>query len=210
MVKKNGKFVHCTYCGKSVWKRNYILKTQKNYFCNLKCFHEYSKRKTKYKIVDDYAEFYVFDKDGKKYTAYIDKEDVKFLNCSYTPIFYKSSASPYLMNSKAQNLHRLIMNCPKGLVVDHINHNTLDNRKSNLRICTRGENVQNLKSHNSNSSTKIRNVYLNKRRNKFEVRMIAYGRLYTKGYFPNTPKGLEMAEEAAIKLRKSVMPYSTN
>ena len=46
-------------------------------------------------------------------------------------------------NGMRTKLHRFIMDCPEDMVVDHINHNTSDNRESNLRICTRAQNMAN-------------------------------------------------------------------
>lgn len=40
-------------------------------------------------------------------------------------------------------LHRFIMNAPDGMVVDHKDRNTFDNRRSNLRICSQQGNVRN-------------------------------------------------------------------
>lgn len=40
-------------------------------------------------------------------------------------------------------MHRVITNAPDGMVVDHINHDTLDNRIENLRVCTHTENKWN-------------------------------------------------------------------
>jgi len=59
--------------------------------------------------------------------------------------------TPY-PNKKAIRLHRFIMGNPTGKVVDHINCNTLDNRRENLRICTSQENSRNVHKYKNNTS----------------------------------------------------------
>ncbi len=51
-------------------------------------------------------------------------------------------------------MHREIMRCPEGMEVDHINGDTLDNRKANLRICTHADNAYNRRPRIATSSYK--------------------------------------------------------
>ena len=55
-------------------------------------------------------------------------------------------------------MHRMIANPPAGLVVDHINGNTLDNRVANLRVCTRGQNAINRKKSTTPTSSVYKGV----------------------------------------------------
>ena len=64
------------------------------------------------------------------------------------------------------SLHRHIMNCPSGVYVDHINGNRLDNRKSNLRICSNQENNFNTIKRSVNTSG-YKGVWYDKTRDKW-------------------------------------------
>lgn len=75
-------------------------------------------------------------------SAKVDDDDYK----KYNHLRWHLSDTGYAVrrnNGETIRLHRLIMNCPEGMVVDHLNGDTLDNRKCNLRICTQLDNARN-------------------------------------------------------------------
>ena len=99
--------------------------------------------------------------EGYKIVGYalIDKDDYeKCKNIRWRLVEHKDAidykdvqgGSPH--NNTLTSLHRFIMNNTEGYVVDHKNGDTLDNRKSNLRVCSQKENVRN-KTKLSNCNT---------------------------------------------------------
>lgn len=81
-------------------------------------------------------------------------------------------------NHKKISLHRFIMNCPKNMVVDHINtYDHLDNRRTNLRICTIQENMQNQRISSKNTSG-IQNITWDKTRSKWRLNKQIKGKVY--------------------------------
>lgn len=95
-------------------------------------------------------------------------------------------------------LHRFIVDAPAGRVVDHINRNPLDNRKSNLRIVSQSENMMNRSGPNSNSTTGVLGVTFDKERRRFIAQINLHGRHKFLGRF----RSLEEAAQAAAVARK--------
>lgn len=98
----------------------------------------------------------------------VDREDYKYLSTMKWYAYYSSNSMKIYTYTKKSDrsrivwLHRLLVNCPKGMVVDHINGNGLDNRKRNLRICTREQNSLNIGKSDTPATSKYIGVYYNK------------------------------------------------
>jgi hypothetical protein len=74
--------------------------------------------------------------------AVIDKIDLSLIS-KYKWNYHYGYASATI-NGKLVYMHRLILNAPKHLQVDHKNGILSDNRRSNIRLCTRSQNQMNI------------------------------------------------------------------
>lgn len=115
-------------------------------------------------------------RDGHKIT--VDKDDHdKFKN---KKLYIIKGYPAYCERRKLIKLHRAILDAQEGQEVDHINRDKLDNRKTNLRFCSRSENLQNRAGY---GSVKIKGVHWDRSRKKFVASITVNGRSKWLGYF---------------------------
>jgi hypothetical protein len=96
-------------------------------------------------------------------------------------------------------MHRVIMNTPQGMDTDHINGDGLDNRKCNLRVCTRTQNNYNIGRNKLNVSG-YKGVGWHKSNEKWRARIRINKKRVNLGYF-ETP---ELAYQAYCNKAKEV------
>lgn len=154
----------------------------------------------KYIINNNYVEMIIESKVYGIIRVKIDNDDLE--KCSKLTWHYaKNKDSKYIqtrIKGKMIKLHRYIMNMNNSnLVVDHINRNPLDNRKSNLRICSYKENSFN-KSIRVDNTSGIPGVSFHKTNKKWRAK-IKYNNLTIHlGYFEDINEALinrRVAEE---------------
>lgn len=91
---------------------------------------------------------------------------------------------------KRLRMHRLIMDAPADMQVDHINGDGLDNRKCNLRICSNSQNMMNGRKR-KNGTSKYKGVSYFKRDGRWRAVISNFGKYTHIGYF-------DTEEEAAM------------
>jgi hypothetical protein len=99
-------------------------------------------------------------------------------------------------------LHRFINNTPKGLITDHIDGNTLNTRKENLRACTYKDNGKNKIMPVTNKSG-VKGVYWNKHAPtpKWQAFIKENDKFHSLGYYENFDDAVEARKQAEIRIQ---------
>jgi hypothetical protein len=95
-------------------------------------------------------------------------------------------------------MHRMIARPRKGYIVDHIDHNGLNNRRSNLRVCTPRQ-------HQANrgpcgGSSRFVGVFFDERNRKWQAHIMAHGKHYYLGLFDDEVEAAKARDRKAYEL----------
>ncbi|MDE3837915.1 hypothetical protein C0966_00640 [Bacillus methanolicus] len=171
--------------------------------------------KNDYEICGDITKIFIKSPKHGEFITIISTSDlprVKEFPNSWCLSFDRKVGSFYVYgmtprpNRKAITLHRWIMGDPKGFVVDHINHDTLNNTRENLRVLSHAENMQNRKGIQKNNKTGVRGVGWDKKNQKWYAKVTINRKVIWLGYYENKEDAIKVVEEK----RKEILPYSVN
>lgn len=136
------------------------------------------------RILNDYAEIDTYTSIGEVLSTFkVDIEDIPLLKGhKWRTIFKGKKKSPYLVTGHAGSqgtgmiyFHRLVMSNP-SVEVDHINRDSTDNRKSNLRLSYRQQQIINTRLRTDNTQG-VKGIYFIQRDRRYRAE-IQKGKLH--------------------------------
>ena len=168
-IKDINKYECLCECGVKTYVDIKDLKSGNTKSCG--CLRIYNlvnktKKYNKYELLKDYGIGYSSNKNIKFYFDLEDYEKIKS-HCWHTDNNYVAT----VINGKKIRIHKFITNTGREEIVDHINRNPLDNRKSNLRLVNKSQNEMNKKGVGILSKFGVKGV---SRYNKFWVVQLIY------------------------------------
>lgn len=191
--KSNGRKSIRYECECECGKR--IIKDYSNIFNNMDNIN-YScgclrRKSNKYEKVGDY--YIGYTSNNKKF--YFDCDDYELIKCFNWHI----DKNGYVItknNGKVIKMHRLILNTEPSDVVDHINHNTVDNRKCNIRNVSRSQNMQN---KTPNNELNISGISFEKESSKWRAYISKNNKRIYLGRFTNLKDAIDARKQAEEK-----------
>lgn len=164
--------------------------------CGTKQLSQSLTKKNNYKVIDNIAIVDISTPKYKNINMVIDKEDIKYLTQKVYVCFNKGMAYAYIGKNKP--FHLLLMNCKKGEHIDHKDGDSLNNKKSNLRIANQSENCKNLSKYSNNTSGQS-GVSFHKRVKKWQSRIKVNKKDIHLGYFNDIEEAINVRKEAEKK-----------
>lgn len=168
--------------------------------------------KNRYEIRGETTAIFIKRRDGVCVETLIDTSDLHKCialarSISTNKIFEKYYIHCFTgTKQKLIKLHRLVMDAPLDLMVDHINGDPTDNRKVNLRFVNNSENQQNRQGAQRNNKSGVRGVCWHVREGKWIAKIRYMNKNIHIGYFND----IKDAEKSVIEARKKYMTHSVN
>lgn len=150
-------------------------------------------------------EIIIFSKQYGKKIITVDTEDYdKIKNYKWSVnkdgnTFYAHAYGRKINNSKTLIMHRFILDAKKNNMIDHINGNGLDNRKTNLRECTKSQNGYNRTCQKYGISSDYKGVCYSKKDQKYTVRIGIDGKRISLGNYDTDDQAAIAYNVACIK-----------
>lgn len=125
------------------------------------------------------------------------KWSARFCKCTHS--FY-ATRTDRSKGSRTVLMHRFILNAAGAdLFVDHINHDTLDNRRENLRLCSRAENCRNARKR-SDGISRFKGVSWDAETGKWRARIDFNGKTINIGRFHEETDAAAAYDRKALEL----------
>jgi hypothetical protein len=103
------------------------------------------------------------------------------------------------IHGKLEYMHRFILGDACGKYTDHKNLDKLDNRRSNLRVCSQVNNIQNC-GIKKNNACGLKGIYYNKLRKKWHAQIMFNWKRVNLGFFTSPEEAHAAYCEAGKKL----------
>lgn len=151
-------------------------------------------------------EFIIDSPKYGKHTVLIDDEDWDKIKEYKWNIHYMKSTGKYYARThsfkghkiKEIQLQRLLINAPFDKEVDHKDNNPKNNKKENLRLCSRSENQMN-RGKNKNNTSGYKGVFWHKHIKKWNATITVNYKKIQLGYFKTKIEAAEAYNQAALK-----------